>query len=70
MKLAGTNYEDIIKKIWADLNPPTYLRPTLTRLKLPRLCRDMGWRPANSGKEARAAGVGAEYSNKVLIAAF
>lgn len=41
LRMAGTNDESIIKKIWADLNPPTYLRPTLPRLKLPRLCRDM-----------------------------
>ena len=41
LRMAGTNDEGIIKKIWADLNPPTYFRPTLPRLKLPRLCRDM-----------------------------
>jgi hypothetical protein len=64
MKLADTNSEDIIKKIWTDLNPPTYLRSTLPRLKLPRLCPDMEHGKVVFSKEKNKWHVRAEAPNK------
>jgi hypothetical protein len=64
MKLADSNSEDIIKKIWTDLNPPTYLRPTLPRLKLPRLCRDMEHGKVVFSKETNKWQVRAEAPKK------
>jgi hypothetical protein len=41
LALTGAQNEEIITKIWTDINPPSYLRPELPRLKLSRLVRDL-----------------------------
>jgi hypothetical protein len=37
----GAQNEEVINKIWVDINPPSNLRPELPRLKLSRLVRDL-----------------------------
>jgi hypothetical protein len=41
LALTGAQNKEMITKIWTDINPPSYLRPELPRLKLSRLVRDL-----------------------------